>query len=61
MAQLEHATRIGKSGRVVLPAVLRKYYGLKEGDEIVLVAEDGGMRILTPEQAVRRAQRLVRA
>ena len=60
MTHIEHATKIGKSGRIVLPAPVRKELGLREGDDVVLVVEDGGVHLLTPAQAVRRAQELVR-
>ncbi len=32
---------------------------VSEGDELIVVLEDEGVRLLTPEQAVRRAQRIV--
>ena len=53
-------TRIGAGGRVVLPAALRTAMGVVPGDELILVADDEGVRLVTPAQAVRRAQRLVR-
>jgi hypothetical protein len=34
--------------------------GVGVGDEVVLVLEDEGVRLLTPRQAVKRAQVLVR-
>ena len=34
--------------------------GVGVGDELVLVLEDEGVRLLTPRQAVKRAQVLVR-
>ena len=56
----ESRTRLGKAGRVVVPAPCRRRLGLRPGDELVLVEEEDGLRILTPAQAVRRARRLVR-
>ena len=53
-------TRIGAGGRVVLPAALRTAMGVVPGDELLLVSDDEGVRLVTPAQAVRRAQRLVR-
>jgi len=53
-------TRIGAGGRVVLPAALRAAMGVSPGDELLLVADSEGVRLMTPAQAVRRAQRLVR-
>ena len=56
----EQKTRIGAGGRVVIPAEYRKALGIEEGDEVIVVLEDGMVRILTPAQAVVRAQALVR-
>jgi AbrB family looped-hinge helix DNA binding protein len=54
-------TRVSEDGRVVIPAEYRKALGLKPGDEVVLLLEEGGIRILTPHEAARRAQALVRS
>jgi bifunctional DNA-binding transcriptional regulator/antitoxin component of YhaV-PrlF toxin-antitoxin module len=44
----------------VIPAAFRKALGLKTGDEVLLVLEDGELRVVSPRQAVARAQNLVR-
>jgi len=59
MARL--VTRVSEGGRVVIPAEYRKALGLNPGDEVVLLLEEGGIRILTPREAGRRAQALVRS
>ncbi len=51
---------IGEGGRVVIPAPYRQALNLKEGDEIILQLADGELRLLTPLEALRRAQELVR-
>ena len=51
---------IGEGGRIVIPARYRKALGLKPGDEVLLVLEEGEVRVLTPQRAVQRAQTLVR-
>ena len=56
----EIKTTIGEGGRIVIPAEYRKVLGLKPGDEVVLVLQEGEVRILTPKQAIQRAQALVR-
>ena len=56
----EIRTKLGEGGRVVIPAQYRKALGLKPGDDVVLVLQDGEVRLLTPQQAVRRALALVR-
>jgi AbrB family looped-hinge helix DNA binding protein len=53
-------TIIGEGGRLVIPAAFRKALGLKTGDEVLLVLEDGELRVVSPRQAVARAQNLVR-
>ncbi len=53
-------TKIGVGGRVVVPAKYRKALDLKPGDDVILVLEDGEVRITTVKQAIRRAQQIVR-
>ncbi len=56
----ELKTRIREGGRLVIPAAYRKALGLKPGDEVVLVLEEGEIRVVGTRQAVVRAQALVR-
>lgn len=56
----ETRSRIGVGGRVVIPARYRKTIGVEVGDEVVLILDGGEVRILTPRQAVKQAQALVR-
>ena len=44
---------------MVIPAEYRKALGIGPGDEVILVLEDGEVRILTRQRAVKRAQALV--
>ena len=53
-------TKIGPGGRIVVPARYRKSMGVEVGDEIVLILDGEGVRVMTPRQAVKRAQELVR-
>ena len=57
---LEIRTTIAAGGRVVIPAKQRQALGLKTGDEVILRLVDGELRILTRDEAVRRAQQMVR-
>jgi AbrB family looped-hinge helix DNA binding protein len=52
--------RISEGGRVVIPAQFRKAIGLKVGDPISIRLVDKEIRILPLDEAVRRAQALVR-
>jgi AbrB family looped-hinge helix DNA binding protein len=53
-------SRINENGRIVIPAAIRDAVGLKRGQEVVLWAEKGEVRISSPAARMRRAQELVR-
>ncbi|MCH7624366.1 MAG: AbrB/MazE/SpoVT family DNA-binding domain-containing protein [Chloroflexi bacterium] len=53
-------TKLGKGGRVVIPAEYRKRLGIEPGDEIIVTFKDGEIKITTVREAVRRAQEIVR-
>ena len=52
-------TKVGEGGRVVVPAKFRKALDLKPGDEVILVLEDGEVRITTLPRVIKRAQEIV--
>lgn len=54
-------TKLGEGGRLVIPAEYRKALGVEAGDEVVLMLEEGSLRVLTPREGIRRAQQLVRS
>ncbi len=56
----EIKTKLGKSGRIVIPTEYRKKLGLKSGDEVIMHLDETGVHLYTPAQAVMRAQALVR-
>ena len=56
----ELKTKISQDGRLVIPAAYRKELGLKPGDEVALVLEEGELRVISARQAIARAQALVR-
>ena len=43
---------LGESGRIVLPAAIRKRFGLKRGDRLTIVEEKGSIRILSMKMAL---------
>ncbi len=53
-------TKVAGGGRIVIPAEFRKALNLEVGDEIILDLGEGQLTVLTPRQAVRQAQELVR-
>lgn len=58
MAEIK--TKLGQSGRIVIPVEYRRKLGLKSGDEIIMQLDETGLHLYTPAQAVTRAQALVR-
>ncbi len=56
----EIKTKLGQSGRIVIPTEYRRRLGLKSGDEIIMRMDDRGLHLYTHAQAVARAQALVR-
>jgi antitoxin PrlF len=53
-------TIIREGGRLVIPSAYRKALGLKPGDEVLLILEEGEIRMISARQAIIRAQSLVR-
>ena len=53
-------TKVGEGGRVVIPAEIRRLIGVKEGDRILLLVEDGELHVITVSQGIKRAQELAR-
>jgi AbrB family looped-hinge helix DNA binding protein len=56
----EIRVKLTEGGRIVIPVEYRQAPGLHIGDELILRLEDGEVRIFTPQQAIKRAQELVR-
>ena len=55
-----HQVSRGKvyGGRVVLPAEMRKEFGIEEGSEVVISRTEHGIEIKTINEAIRQAQEL---
>jgi len=53
--------RIGKAGRLVIPADLRRQLGIEAGDKVILRLDEEGLHLSTPTQALARAQAFVRS
>ena len=53
--------RIGKAGRLVIPADLRRQLGIEAGDQVILRLDEEGLHLSTPAQALARAQAFVRS
>lgn len=53
-------TTVAEGGRVVIPAEYRKALGLQVGDAVILRLEENELRLVTLDQAIARAQAVVR-
>jgi bifunctional DNA-binding transcriptional regulator/antitoxin component of YhaV-PrlF toxin-antitoxin module len=51
---------LGSGGRLVVPARFRKAMGVQPGDSLVMALQGSELRVLSPREALRRAQALVR-
>ena len=56
----EFKTKLGRGGRVVIPAEYRQALNLQVGDDLILRLKDGEIHLFTPGQALQQAQALVR-
>jgi AbrB family looped-hinge helix DNA binding protein len=52
---------LGAGGRLVIPAPMRAALGMKEGDKVLVRLEGNELRIYTYQEAMRRAQEIVRS
>jgi AbrB family looped-hinge helix DNA binding protein len=41
-----------ESGRIVLPAAIRKKYGLKSGDRLTVIEDKGSIRLMSMKMAL---------
>jgi len=52
--------KLGPDGRIVIPAAFREALELKEGDTLIASMDQGELRFMTIQAAVRRAQAMLR-
>jgi AbrB family looped-hinge helix DNA binding protein len=52
----EVRTRLNENGRLVIPASIRKALNLQPEAEVVLLVENGELRITTPQKRAERAR-----
>jgi AbrB family transcriptional regulator (stage V sporulation protein T) len=57
---MSYHAKLIKGGKIVIPAELRREFGFKEGDTLVLEREANGLVIKTYEQVVREVQAKVK-
>jgi bifunctional DNA-binding transcriptional regulator/antitoxin component of YhaV-PrlF toxin-antitoxin module len=51
---------VSESGRLSLPADMRRALGLEKGGKVVITLENNELRIMTPREGLRRAQEISR-
>ena len=54
------SVKVEKSGRILIPAAVRRQFGLKEGTEMILRVDEDGIRLGTREQALARIRKELR-
>jgi AbrB family looped-hinge helix DNA binding protein len=54
------SVKLEKSGRILIPAAIRRELGLKEGSELLLRPNDAGLQVSTRQQAIKRVQAQLR-
>lgn len=50
--------RVSTTGRVVLPAEMRKEFGIEDGSEVIFCRTEHGIEIKTLNEVIRQAQEL---
>jgi AbrB family transcriptional regulator, stage V sporulation protein T len=53
---MSHQAKMIKGGKIVIPAELRREFGFKDGDTLVLERDGNSLVIKTYEQVVREVQ-----
>lgn len=59
---MTYHAKVIAGGKIVIPADLRREFGIKDGDTLIVEkGEAGGLSIMTFEQSIRESQRRARA
>jgi AbrB family looped-hinge helix DNA binding protein len=54
-----NTTKITDGGRIVIPLEYRRALNLKTGDDVIITLEEGGIHLMSRDEALRRAQKIV--
>lgn len=52
--------KVGPAGRIVIPAAFREALGIGEGDTVILSLEEGEVRLMTVDGAIKHVQSVMR-
>lgn len=55
---MDYLVEVHQSGRITIPAAIRKALHVSKGDVLTIRQEDDGIRIITPQQAMEQAREL---
>jgi AbrB family looped-hinge helix DNA binding protein len=56
-----YTARLEKSGRILIPAAVRRHLGLSEGSQVIVrVGESGTLQVSSRSQALAKARREIR-
>jgi AbrB family looped-hinge helix DNA binding protein len=56
-----YTTRLEKSGRILIPAVVRRHLGLSEGSQVLVkVEESGALQVTSRSQALAKVRQEIR-
>lgn len=56
-----YSARLERNGRILLPAEVRKRFGLKAGDELLMHVDERGVYVTTLQATLRAVREQVRA
>ena len=54
------SVKVEKSGRILIPAAIRRRFDIKEGTEMILRVDETGIQMGTREQALTRIRKRLR-
>ncbi|MBI2204479.1 MAG: AbrB/MazE/SpoVT family DNA-binding domain-containing protein [Candidatus Rokubacteria bacterium] len=54
------SVRLSRKGQLVIPKEMRDALGMKEGDDVLIILEDGRMLVTTPREYARATRGLMK-
>jgi AbrB family looped-hinge helix DNA binding protein len=54
------SVKVEKSGRILIPAAIRRRFDIKEGTQVILRVDEDGIQVRTREQALARIRKELR-
>ena len=51
-----YRVKVDSAGRVIIPTAMRERFGIRQGDEVVIDVDEGGMHLKTQAQVIRDFQ-----